>query len=36
MVVVVLQGTLKASTDLKRFGNDWIEFGWVNRGRSNM
>lgn len=31
-----LQGTLKASTDLKRFGNDWIEFGWVNRGRSNM
>ena len=31
MVVVVLQGTLKASTDLKRFGNDWIEFGWVNR-----
>ena len=33
MVVVVLQGTLKASTDLKRFGN---EFEWVNRGRSNM
>uniref|UniRef100_A0A804NQ80 Pectin lyase-like superfamily protein n=1 Tax=Zea mays TaxID=4577 RepID=A0A804NQ80_MAIZE len=25
-----LQGTLKAATDLKRFGNDWIEFGWVN------
>ncbi|CAN6193503.1 unnamed protein product [Urochloa humidicola] len=25
-----LQGTLKAVTDLKRFGNDWIEFGWVN------
>ncbi|CAL4967836.1 unnamed protein product [Urochloa decumbens] len=23
-------GTLKAATDLKRFGNDWIEFGWVN------
>jgi hypothetical protein len=26
----VLQGTLKAATDLKRFGNDWVEFGWVN------
>uniref|UniRef100_A0ACD5X5M1 Uncharacterized protein n=1 Tax=Avena sativa TaxID=4498 RepID=A0ACD5X5M1_AVESA len=25
----LLQGTLKAATDLKRFGNDWIEFGWV-------
>ncbi|CAO2187805.1 unnamed protein product [Urochloa humidicola] len=25
-----LQGMLKAATDLKRFGNDWIEFGWVN------
>lgn len=25
-----MQGTLKAATDLKRFGNDWIEFGWVN------
>lgn len=25
-----VQGTLKATTDLKRFGNDWIEFGWVN------
>ncbi|KAG2583052.1 hypothetical protein PVAP13_6KG145600 [Panicum virgatum] len=25
-----LQGTLKAATDLKQFGNDWIEFGWVN------
>ncbi|CAN6358609.1 unnamed protein product [Urochloa humidicola] len=25
-----LQGTLKAATDLKRFDNDWIEFGWVN------
>ncbi|KAF8675554.1 hypothetical protein HU200_047620 [Digitaria exilis] len=24
------RGTLKAATDLKRFGNDWIEFGWVN------
>ena len=24
-----MQGTLKAATDLKRFGNDWIEFGWV-------
>ncbi|CAO1943013.1 unnamed protein product [Urochloa humidicola] len=24
-----LQGTLKAVTDLKRFGNGWIEFGWV-------
>uniref|UniRef100_A0A0D3GZ04 Exopolygalacturonase n=2 Tax=Oryza TaxID=4527 RepID=A0A0D3GZ04_9ORYZ len=23
-------GTLKAATDLKRFGNDWVEFGWVN------
>ncbi|GJN12801.1 hypothetical protein PR202_ga31114 [Eleusine coracana subsp. coracana] len=23
-------GTLKAASDLKRFGNDWIEFGWVN------
>uniref|UniRef100_R7W869 Exopolygalacturonase n=1 Tax=Aegilops tauschii TaxID=37682 RepID=R7W869_AEGTA len=22
-------GTLKAATDLRRFGNDWIEFGWV-------
>ncbi|EMS67494.1 Exopolygalacturonase [Triticum urartu] len=22
-------GTLKAATDLSRFGNDWIEFGWV-------
>ncbi|KAG8087087.1 hypothetical protein GUJ93_ZPchr0010g10139 [Zizania palustris] len=29
-VTVLLQGTLKAATDLKRFGNDWIEFGWVN------
>ncbi|KAI4985946.1 hypothetical protein ZWY2020_018576 [Hordeum vulgare] len=25
----LLQGTLKAATDLSRFGNDWIEFGWV-------
>jgi galacturan 1,4-alpha-galacturonidase len=25
-----VQGTLKAARDLKRFGNDWIEFGWVN------
>ncbi|KAL6639947.1 hypothetical protein ACP70R_022257 [Stipagrostis hirtigluma subsp. patula] len=25
-----LQGTLKAASDLKRFGNDWIEFGWTN------
>ena len=25
-----VQGTLKAATDLKQFGNDWIEFGWVN------
>ncbi|CAN6331453.1 unnamed protein product [Urochloa humidicola] len=25
-----LQGTLKAATDLKRFGNGWIEFGWIN------
>ena len=25
-----MQGTLKAATDLTRFGNDWIEFGWVN------
>ncbi|EES13732.1 hypothetical protein BDA96_07G119300 [Sorghum bicolor] len=26
-----LQGsTLKAATDLSKFGNDWIEFGWVN------
>lgn len=25
-----MQGTLKAASDLKRFGNDWIEFGWVN------
>ncbi|KAG0512818.1 hypothetical protein BDA96_10G047200 [Sorghum bicolor] len=24
-----LQGTLKADTDLSRFRNDWIEFGWV-------
>lgn len=24
-----MQGTLKAATDLSRFGNDWIEFGWV-------
>jgi hypothetical protein len=22
--------TLKAATDLSKFGNDWIEFGWVN------
>ena len=29
-MVLVVQGTLKAATDLKRFGNDWIEFGWVN------
>ncbi|XP_006659306.1 exopolygalacturonase-like [Oryza brachyantha] len=27
----LMQGTLKAATDLKRFGNDWIEFGWVNQ-----
>ncbi|BAF23470.1 exopolygalacturonase [Oryza sativa Japonica Group] len=26
----LMQGTLKAATDLKRFGNDWVEFGWVN------
>jgi galacturan 1,4-alpha-galacturonidase len=26
-----MQGTLKAASDLKLFGNDWIEFGWVNR-----
>lgn len=26
---MVVQGTLMAATDLKRFGNDWIEFGWV-------
>lgn len=25
-----VQGTLKAATDLSKFGNDWIEFGWVN------
>ena len=24
-----VQGTLKADTDLSRFRNDWIEFGWV-------
>ena len=24
-----MQGTLKADTDLSRFRNDWIEFGWV-------
>lgn len=28
-ITFLLQGTLKAATDLKRFGNDWIEFGWV-------
>lgn len=28
--MLALQGTLKAATDLKRFGNDWIEFGWIN------
>uniref|UniRef100_A0A0D9X6Q3 Exopolygalacturonase n=1 Tax=Leersia perrieri TaxID=77586 RepID=A0A0D9X6Q3_9ORYZ len=27
----VTLGSLKAATDLKRFGNDWIEFGWVNQ-----
>ena len=26
---MLVQGTLKAATDLKRFGTDWIEFGWV-------
>ncbi|EMS57903.1 Exopolygalacturonase [Triticum urartu] len=26
---MLVQGTLKAATDLRRFGNDWIEFGWV-------
>lgn len=28
-ITFLLQGTLKAATDLRRFGNDWIEFGWV-------
>ncbi|KAI5010810.1 hypothetical protein ZWY2020_012947 [Hordeum vulgare] len=28
-ITFLLQGTLMAATDLKRFGNDWIEFGWV-------
>ncbi|KAF0924540.1 hypothetical protein E2562_010180 [Oryza meyeriana var. granulata] len=30
-ITFLMQGTLKAATDLKRFGNDWIEFGWVNQ-----
>jgi hypothetical protein len=25
---MLAQGTLKAAMELKRFGNDWIEFGW--------
>lgn len=29
-ITFLLQGTLKAATDLKRFDNDWIEFGWIN------
>ncbi|KAL6894918.1 hypothetical protein ACP4OV_007538 [Aristida adscensionis] len=29
-LIFQLQGTLKAASDLKRFGNDWIEFGWTN------
>ncbi|KAF7003771.1 hypothetical protein CFC21_019057 [Triticum aestivum] len=28
-ITFLLQGVLMAATDLKRFGNDWIEFGWV-------